>query len=73
MTYDPRDPAGSLSQHYHDQRRAAARTVVHYCGGGTDARMTLEMLGLFDASLLHAEPSRDLRRDLTAPLPGFLD
>lgn len=72
MTYDPRNPAESLAQHYHDQRRAAARTVVHHCGGGVDGTLVLEMLGLFDASLLSTEPPAGLRRELTGEIPAFV-
>lgn len=73
MTYDPREATESLAQHYHDQRRAAARAVVRHCGSGADGRMTLDMLGLFDRTLLEAEPPRDRWRKLTASLPGLID
>lgn len=72
MTYDPRDPVGSMAQHEHDKRRAAARTVARHCGNAVDTPMVLEMLGLFDPTLLSPEPPRGLRRELSDVPPPFV-
>jgi len=72
MTYDPRDPVGSMAEYEHGKRRHAARTVVRHCGAGVDGAMVLEMLGLFDRSLLSAEPPRGLRRELSEVPPPFV-
>lgn len=72
MTYDPRDPIGSMAEYEHDKRRRAAHTVVRHCGAGPDGAMVLDMLGLFDRSLLSTEPPRGLRRELSEVPPPFV-
>lgn len=74
MTYDPRDPVGSMAQHNHDERRGAALTVADKCvrdrTGPLDCRTLLDMLGLLDPTLLARECQPDRRRELSSiPLP----
>lgn len=60
-----------MAQHEHDERRAAALTVVRHCGGGPDGAMVLDMLGLRDPSLRTTEPRHGLRRELSEIPPAF--
>lgn len=74
MTYDPRDPVGSMAQHNHTERRNAALIVADRCvqdrTGPFDCRTLLDMLGLLDPDLTEVQCPRHRRRELSAiPLP----
>lgn len=72
MTYDSRDPVGSMAEYEHDTRRRAAKTVVRHCGAGPDGAMVLDMLGLYNRSLLSPEPPHGLHRELSEIPPPFV-